>query len=218
MEFILEGDPTVGADGYLAVGENTTSSLRYAQWQNTRQMGFTQLGVADYLFTPALPSPTIPTHVVYVWNSTDLSMNIYTNGVLAGTATGVTSDFAMPTGAGFLGSTPAGGEAMVGRILRIVVYSGVVPEATIQQHAKAFSSASRGPSLSLAVTGSQPVITLQGVGGTHYRLEYRNSLSTADAWQLLQDIPSLSGTSVQVTDPTSAASRSQRFYRAATVP
>jgi hypothetical protein len=47
MEFILEGDPTIGADGYLAVGENTSSNLRYAQWSNTRQMGFTRLGVAD---------------------------------------------------------------------------------------------------------------------------------------------------------------------------
>ena len=124
MEFILEGDPTVGADGYLAVGENSTSNLRYAAWQNTRQMGFTQLGVADYLFTPAVSSPTVPTHVVYVWDSADLAMNLYVNGALAGTNGAVDSAFAMPTGAGYLGSTPGGGEAMVGRILRIVVYLG----------------------------------------------------------------------------------------------
>ena len=218
MEFILEGDPTIGTDSYLAVGENTTSNLRYAQWQNTHQMGFTQLGVADYMFTPAVSSPTIPTHVVYVWNSTDLSMNIYTNGALAGTTTGVSDAFAMPTGAGFLGATPTGGEAMVGRILRIVVYAGMVPEATIQKHGSAFASAGRGPSLSIAVTGSQPAITLQGVAGTHYKVEYRNSLSVADAWLLLQDIPSLSGTSIKVVDPTATTGRSQRFYRAATVP
>ncbi|HTG42896.1 MAG TPA: hypothetical protein VK633_00065, partial [Verrucomicrobiae bacterium] len=49
MEFILQGNPTAGPDGYLAVGENTPIiSLRYAQWQNTRQMGFTLGGVADY--------------------------------------------------------------------------------------------------------------------------------------------------------------------------
>ena len=55
IEFILEGDPTAGDDAYLAVGEYPGSSLRYAQWQATQQLGFTQSGVADYLFSPAVP-------------------------------------------------------------------------------------------------------------------------------------------------------------------
>ncbi len=219
MEFILEGDPTVGADAYLAVGEATSSNLRYAQWSNTRQMGFTQLAVADYLFTPAVSSPTAPTHVVYVWNSTTLSMNIYTNGVLAATSTGVSAAFVMPSGAGFLGSTPTGGEAMVGRIFRIVVYSGIIPDATIQKHGDAFVSAVPRPSsLSIAVTGSQATITLRGVSGAHYRVEYRNSLSSSATWQLLQDIPSLSGASAQVVDPTPITGLTQRFYRATQLP
>ena len=216
MEFILEGDPTAGADAYLAVGQNTTSNLRYAQWSNTRQMGFTQLAVADYLFTPAVASPTAPTHVAYVWNSTTFSMNLYTNGVLAGTKPGVSDRFALPTGPGFLGGNSGGGEAMVGRIFRIVVYAGMVPEATIQKHGQRFCATPHrsGPSLSIAVTGSQAAITLQGVSGTHYQVQYRNSLSAADTWQLLQDIPSLSGTSIKVVDPTATTGRSQRFYRA----
>jgi len=217
MEFILEGDPTAGADGYLAVGQNATSNLRYAQWSNTRQMGFTQLGVADYMFTPAVASPTAPTHVVFVWDSTTFSLKLYTNGVLAGTATGVSDQFALPTGAGFLGSTSGGGEAMYGRIFRIVVYAGMLPDATIQKHGKAFVPPTP-PSLSVAVTGSHAVITLQGVAGAHYQVDYRNSLSSSDTWQLLQDIPSLSGTSIQVTDPTVITGRSQRFYRALLVP
>ncbi|HOW66965.1 MAG TPA: hypothetical protein P5055_15740 [Candidatus Paceibacterota bacterium] len=218
MEFILEGDPTIGADGYLAVGENSTSNLRYAQWSNTRQLGFTQLGVADYLFTPAVASPTIPTHVVFVWNATDLSMTLYTNGALAGTTPGVSDGFAMPTGAGFLGANATGGEAMVGRILRIVVYPGMVPEATIQKHATAFVGAGRGPSLSIAITDSKAAVTLQGIAGMHYRVEYRQSLSASDPWQLLQDIPSLSGTSITVLDPTPITGLTQRFYRASTAP
>jgi Concanavalin A-like lectin/glucanases superfamily len=218
MEFILEGDPTVGADAYLAVGENSTSNLRYAGWPNTEQMGFTQLGVADYLFTPAVPSPTIPTHVAYVWDSANFAMTIYTNGIMAGTSTNVDANFAMPSGAGFLGANPTGGEAMTGRIFRVVVYSGMVPEATIQKHANAFSVASQHPSLSIAITGGQPAITLQGVAGAHYQVQYRDSFSAADTWQLLQDIPSLSGGSIQVVDPTAIAGRSQRFYQAVTVP
>jgi hypothetical protein len=219
MEFILEGDPTVGADSYLAVGETATSNLRYAQYSNTRQMGFTQLGVADYLFTPAVSSPTVPTHVVYVWDSTDLAMNLYINGALAGTNTGVSAAFAMPSGAGYLGSTSGGGEAMVGRILRIVVYSGMVPQATIQKHASAFVTGTpKGASLSIAIVRGLAQITLYGVAGAHYQLQFRNSLSASDNWQLLQEIPSLSGSSVVVTDPTPISQHSQRLYRALTIP
>jgi hypothetical protein len=217
MEFILEGDPTAGADAYLAVGEVTTSSLRYAQWQNTRQMGFTQIGVYDYMFTPAVPSPTAPTHVTYVWNAAELSMKLYINGTLAGTATGVSDAFVMPSGPGYLGATAGGTEAMTGRIYRLAVYSGQVPEATIQKHASAFTSGARGPSLSIDLQAGQAGITLAGVAGTHYRIEYRDSLSTADTWQLLQDIPSLSGPTIRVVDPTSTTGRTQRFYRGVTV-
>jgi hypothetical protein len=219
MEFILEGDPTAGADAYLAVGQDPDSNLRYAQWSNTHQMGCTQLRVADYLFTPAVASPTVPTHVVFVWDSTAFSLKLYTNGVLAGTITGVSDLFALPTGPGFLGSTSGGGEAMVGRIFRIVVYAGMVPEATIKKHGQAFAPVPpQPPLLAIAVTGSQATMTLQGVTGAHYQVQYRNSLSAADTWVVLQDIPSLSGTSIQVVDPTATTSRSERFYRAALLP
>ena len=66
--------------------------------------------------------------------------------------------------------------------------------------------------------GAQATITLQGVAGTHYRVEYRNSLAASDTWQLLQDIPSLSGTSIPVVDTTPITGRTQRIYRAVTVP
>ena len=216
IEFILEGDPeATGDSGYLAVGENSGSNLRYDQWQDTREMGFTQLGVADYLFTPTVPSPTVPTHVTYAWNATELSMTLYINGVLAGTSTGVSDTFAMPMGAGFLGANAGGTEAMVGRILRIVVYDELVPEATIQRHGATLpAGVPSAPELSLVVSGSQPTLTLEGVAGTHYRVEYRDSLAASDTWQLLQDVPSLSGTTLSVVDPTATTGRSQRFYRA----
>jgi hypothetical protein len=55
-------------------------------------------------------------------------------------------------------------------------------------------------------------ITLDGIRGLHYRVEYRNSLDSADPWQLLQDIPVLSSTPLLIYDP--APFQSQRFYRA----
>ena len=52
FEFILEGDPEESGDSaYLAVGENAGNNLRYEQWRDTSQLGFTRLGTADNLFT-----------------------------------------------------------------------------------------------------------------------------------------------------------------------
>ena len=104
MEFVLEGDPaaTSGA-GYLAVGSNSSSSLRYEQWSNTGQLGFTQIGVLDYVFSPAVPSPSAAVHLAYVWDG-DGRMDLYENGVLVGQRTGVVGSFAMPSGNGFLGN------------------------------------------------------------------------------------------------------------------
>jgi hypothetical protein len=110
---------------------------------------------------------------------------------------------------------------MVGRIFRIVTYSGVLPDATIKKHGDAFVTAAPQPqpaTLSIAISGSQASITLRGIAGAHYRVEYRDLLSASDIWQLLQDIPALSGSSVQVTDPTAITGRAQRFYRAAQLP
>ncbi len=48
MESILEGNPNAGgASAYLAVSANTSSNLRYEEYNNTGQLGFTQIGVLD---------------------------------------------------------------------------------------------------------------------------------------------------------------------------
>ena len=77
--------------------------------------------------------------ITYVWNATDLTMQLYVNGVLAGTSTGVSSDFGMPTGAGLLGNNAGGTEGMVGTIYRVTVYSGVLPDTQIKSHADAYA-------------------------------------------------------------------------------
>ncbi len=63
------------------------------------------------------------------------------------------------------------------------------------------------------LTAYDAVISADATGG-HYRVESRNSLSAADKWELLQDIPALAGTTMSVTDPTPIASRTHRLYRA----
>lgn len=156
MEFIVTGDPSFGSgSSFLAVGANSTSSLRYEQWQNTGQLGFTQGGVADYLFSPAVPSPNIPVHIAYVWQSATHTMKLYLNGSLAGTSSGVSASFAMPTGAGWLGANPSLGETMAGTIYRVTVYDDIIPDAAIQRHADAYND--RPPSI-VSFTANPPAI------------------------------------------------------------
>jgi hypothetical protein len=146
MEFILEGDPTKGDNSkYLAVGANATSNLRYEQWQNKGQLGFTQLGVLDYLFSPAVPSPTTPVHVAFVWNDSTSTMSLYLNGSLGGSASGVIAGFAMPTGQGFLGANASNSESMIGTIYRLTVYNTIVSGQVLRRHADAYNDVVRLP-------------------------------------------------------------------------
>ncbi len=220
LEFILEGDPGPSVSSYLAVGaDNPASRLVYESWSDTTQLGFTQGGVADYLFTPAVPSPTTATHVAYLWNAATATMKLHVGGVLAGTTTGVDAAFALPNDRGMLGSAVGGGEPMTGTIHRVTVYDELLTEAVVLNHATAFAGATKPPGIALEIAGAQPVVVLsQGVAGAHYRVEYRNSLGAADAWQTLQDIPSLTGASIRVTDATAFAGRRERYYRAVLVP
>lgn len=144
-EFIVEGDPDAGGrDGFLAVGSNSSSSLRYEQWDNTGQLGFTQGGVADYTFSPLVLSPTEATHVAYVWDG-DGRMDLYLDGTLVGQNTSVASSFNMPTGAGFLGNNAAGSEGMVGTIHRVTVYNEALSAADIARHSNAFNDVPEPP-------------------------------------------------------------------------
>ncbi len=158
MEFILTGNPSAtSGSSFLAVGANTASSLRYNQWQNTGQLGFTQGGVADYLFSPGVPSPQAPVHITYVWLSASRTMQIYLNGTAAGSSSGVSASFAMPTGQGWLGGNSSGGELMSGTVFRVTVYDEVVSDEAIQRHADAYNDIVRAPIIT-SFTATPPVL------------------------------------------------------------
>ncbi len=149
IEFIVSGDPDEAINGYFAVGENTTWNLRYEQWRDLGSMGFTHLGVRDYVFTAVddadeslLESPVELTHVTYRWDQPTTTMDLYVNGVLVGTNNEAT-DYEMPTGSGFLGARDAGGsEGMFGTIERVTVYDEALDPSVIQAHADAWVGAS----------------------------------------------------------------------------
>lgn len=138
IEFIVGGDPDAsGRNGYLGAGSNTTFSLRYEQWDDTAQLGFTHGGVADYVFDPPVSSPTEQTHVTYRWDSGTETMDLYLNGALAGSQSA--PGFEMPTGAGVIGNVSDGGnEGTVGTFDRITVYDSALDPAVIGSHAAAF--------------------------------------------------------------------------------
>jgi hypothetical protein len=214
IEFVLEGDPTTSVSSFLAVGVNNTASrLTYEAWPDTGQMGFTQGGVDDYLTTPGVPSPQSATHVTFAWNASATTMRIYVNGTLAGTRSGVSSAFALPSEAGVLGDSQPTGEPMTGVIHRVTTYDSLLEESVILAHGQAF--AAQPPALALNVSGGLVTVLLtQGMPGQHYQVEYRDSLDAGGTWTLLQDIPALSGTTATVPDPTPIAGRTSRYYRA----
>ncbi len=140
FEFILSGDPVAGGNnGYIGRADaNPGNSLRYEQWADTGQLGFTRGGVADNTFSaPGAASPTDDTHVTYRWTEATGTMDLFINGAATDSIAGAT--FEMPTGPGHLGNvTDGGGEGMIGTIHRITTYDILLNEATIQQHANAW--------------------------------------------------------------------------------
>lgn len=148
-EFIIDGDPVAqGQNGFLAVGANGTWNLRYEQWDDTGQLGFTHLGVADYLFTPAVTSPTEPTHVAYRWDQPTETMDVFVDGDLL--ASQAAPGYEMPAGAGFLGAKDAdGAEGMLGTFYRVTVYDSALDGAEIKAHSDAFGGVVPEPSTAL---------------------------------------------------------------------
>lgn len=218
VELLLEGNPDANGSAFIGVGSNKDSSLRYEVWDNTGELGFTLAGVADYQFSPGIPSPRTLTHVAYVWQPATTTMTLYINGVASGTTKNVDDGFSIPTGLGTLGSAGDGSEGMVGTIHRVTVYDSALPAGDIAGHATAYLNAIKAPSLAIAIGKTAVQISLaQGIEGAHYRIETRGSLDAADVWKVLSDIPSLTGTTAVVQDTTLPAAGSHRYYRAVRV-
>lgn len=167
FECIVDATGAVSS-GYLAVGSNIASNLRIQQYNATGQVGMTQLGVADYLFAPAVHSPDPAAHLAYVWDGAG-TMRMYVNGALAGTATDVTQAFGLPSGAGYLGSSPSGGEGMSGTVYRVVTYDSMLDEGMIMSHAQAFLNGKPVPVIH-SFTADPPAVAEGGSVTLHWQL------------------------------------------------
>jgi len=140
FEFIVRGDPAAGGqNGFLAVATgNAVNSLRYEQWDDTGQLGFTRGGVADNTFgAAAAASPTDDTHVAYRWTQGTGTMDLFVNGALADTIAGATFD--MPSGPGFLGNNEGLTQGMLGTISRVTTYDSALSDSDISSHSTAWT-------------------------------------------------------------------------------
>jgi MYXO-CTERM domain-containing protein len=147
FEFILSGDPVGGGrDGFLAVATaNSGNSLRYEQWDDTGQLGFTTSGVADNTFAAlAAASPTTDTHLAYRWTNDTGTMDLLINGVPTDSIAGAV--FAMPNGPGFLGNNAGLTEGMVGTISRVTTFDSALSDGVIASHSDAWSNGVPEPS------------------------------------------------------------------------
>ena len=223
FEFIVEGDPVDGGrDGFLAVGEDPVDNLRYEQWDDTGQLGFTRLGVADNLFTEEedpdlLLSPEVPTHVTYVWNDEDFVMQLFINGELAGFND--SAEFAMPSGLGWIGAkNDSGAEGMLGTIFRVVTYNDVLPDDVILKHALAFTE---GGSLtpfaiidfSTNLAENSATLTWTSASGASYRIERSPTLGSVGEWTEIEDGFPSQGETTSYTDPSLKETDTVLYYR-----
>ncbi len=141
FEFIISGDPAAGGrNGYIGRADaNPANSLRYEQWDNTGQLGFTRGGVADNTFSALdAASPSADTHVTYRWTQGTGTMDLFINGAPTDSIAGAT--FEMPTGPGHLGNVAdAGTEGMIGTISRVTTFNTALADAEISAHANAWT-------------------------------------------------------------------------------
>ena len=72
----------MAVDTSAALLTDTTTGLKLEQFNNTRKVGYTRFGVADYTFNYTIPT-NVWMHLVYVGTTTGVS--IHTNGVFAAT-------------------------------------------------------------------------------------------------------------------------------------
>lgn len=123
-EFILKKTGN-GRAQHLLSGANY--SLRLEQWDGTSQLGFTELGIADYLFAPAAFAPLDAwAHIVYVADQGANTTEVYVNGVLVGT---VNAYITLPLDR--LGNVANGPDAIIDEV---VVYDRNLSAFEVRQH------------------------------------------------------------------------------------
>jgi GH25 family lysozyme M1 (1,4-beta-N-acetylmuramidase) len=185
-----------------------TYALKLEQYNGTRDVGITQSGVADYLFSPAYSVPAgVWTHLAFVGSSS--SVTLYVNGVSEGSITA--SSIPLPRaciGGDLLGSGSVT-DPMLGSLDEIQTFNVALSAAQISSIYNAGSAGLvRAPQFTGTVQTNSGQINLQlrGLTGKNFTLFGSTNLVT---WTSLGTVANPTG----ATSYTGSATNSQEFYR-----
>ena len=122
-----------GARASAALLADAATGLKLEQWPNTRQVGLTQFGVADYYFNYIVP-PNVWTHLAFV--GTPGGTILHLNGVAQETNAATIN---LPRGV--MGGLNAAGDPLKGLLDETVLFNRALTPAEIQQ----VLNATKGP-------------------------------------------------------------------------
>jgi hypothetical protein len=192
----------------ILLGDNTYY-LKLEQYNGTHEVGITQLGVADYIFSPTYIAPANAwVHLTFL--GTTSNTVLYVNGVQQGT---ISTSFPLPRsyiGTGFVSSSSKFINFLRGGLDEILLFNrALAPSEIIAIYSAGSAGLWRAPQFtSLSDTNGQFNLTLQGQTGKTFTLYTSTNLTN---WQLLTTLPNPAGaTNFIDVAPTNA----QKFYRA----
>jgi hypothetical protein len=191
-----------------ALGGDSTYALKVEQWSNTDEVGISQSGVADYVFTPAYTLPLNTwTHVAYV--ATSSSVTFYANGVAKGTVTA--SNFELPRA--FFGVDTfswAPDDYLLGSVDELQVYSRNLSASELTSIYNAGSAGLvRAPQFTSVTCLESGQFQLNLVGLANKSIAIYSSTDLVN-WSFVVKVRSLNG-AITYTNSTTA---SQTFYKA----
>jgi GH25 family lysozyme M1 (1,4-beta-N-acetylmuramidase) len=195
-----------GAAAALTGDSNT--ELKLEQYNGTRQVGFTRFGIADYNFGYTVPQNTW-VHLAFVASGTQ--MQLYANGLIAGT---VATNIPLPRayiGAGYVNSGGTIVDYMLGSLDEILLFNRALSSSEINA---IYAAGSAGLVRAPEFTGTLPLgdgqfgLNLRGITGEPFTIYSSPDLA---AWTSLGTAPNPTG-AVQFID--NSATNAQNFYRA----
>jgi GH25 family lysozyme M1 (1,4-beta-N-acetylmuramidase) len=185
-----------------------TNVLKLEQYSGTREVGISESGVADYVFSPAYTVPAgVWTHLAFVGTST--AVTLYTNGVSEGSVS--VSSFPLSRaciGADLIAGNPT--DFMLGSLDEIQTFNVALSAAEISD---VYNAGSAGLVCAPEFTGTVSTnsghlqLQMQGLTGKNFTLRGSPNLVN---WVTLGTIPNPTG-ATNYTGSTTA--NTQQFYR-----
>jgi len=187
-----------------------TYALKLEQYNTTREVGISESGVADYLFSPAYTVPLNKwTHLAFV--ATSSTVTLYTNGVQEGTVSA--SNFELPRS--FIGVNTFSGspsDYVLGALDELQIYNRALAGSEIASIYNAGSAGLvRAPQFTGISTNGNGQVQLNLIGQTGKAITLSSSTNLLTSWTSMGSISNQFG-ATNYTD--SNVSSPQKFYQA----